>query len=118
MKRLILPFMLALGACTSIPAVPPAPVVAADQTKLDEQAGLAITSAYRAAVAAARLANQIRPFSVATKAKAADLDAKAFAAVAAVRTAYEAGNATSYAEAVTKARGLIDQITDLAGGAS
>lgn len=115
MKRFLLPLALALSACTTIPAIPPSPASVANQTKLDEQTGLAITSGYRAAVAAARLANQIRPFSPGTKTRAAELDAKAFAAVAAVRSAYEAGNAESYAAAATKARLLIDQIIALAG---
>lgn len=118
MKRLLIPLVLALSACATVPTIPQSPAAVADATKLDEQAGLAITTGYRAAVAAARLANRVAPFSPSTKARAADLEAKAFAAVAAVRTAYEAGNAASYSAAIANARTLIDQITDLAGGAS
>jgi hypothetical protein len=117
MKHHVLALALGLCGCATLPPAPP-PAVLADRTRLDEQAGLAITTGYRAAVAAARLANQVRPFDAATRTKAADLEARAFAAVAAVRAAYEAGNARDHAEAVAKARALIERITALVGGAS
>lgn len=129
MKRFLIPIALSLAlsgclsagtavnsAATVADAVgAPPPVTIADKTVLDEQAGLAITSGYRAAVTAARLANRVRPFSPALKAKVADLDNRAFAAVAGVRTAYETGNADSYREAAARARSLIDQIVALVG---
>lgn len=116
MKRLLIPLALCLSltACLgSTASIPTSPSAVADKTTLDEEIGLGATVAYRGAVAAARLANQIRPFNAATKARAAELDNQAFAAIKALRTAYEAGNASDYRAAATKARALSDQILDL-----
>ena len=119
MKRLFVAMAaLCLCACAAVPTPPPPPVAIADQTTLDEQIGLGATTAYRGAVAVARLANRVKPFSPSTRTKAAELDAKAFAAIAAMRAAYEAGNATDYRTAAGKARDLAEQIISLVGGVS
>lgn len=103
-------------AADTVGIAPPSTV--ADKTVLDEEVGLGLTTAYRGAVALARVANRAKPFSPALKVRVAELDSKAFKAVAAVRTAYEAGNQDSYTAAAKTARGLIDEIIALAGGAS
>lgn len=112
MKHVVLAAALALGACTGSEVVSPGQV--ATTTKLDEQAGLSITLAYQAANRLGLLAIRSGIARGATADRIKTLDAEAFGWIQRVRTAYEAGNAASYTEAVARARGLISEITILA----
>lgn len=106
MKHIILPIILALSlpGCATFPT---APVDVANQTKLDEQAALAIELAYQAAALAVSTAADLGVLKGANASKAAEIDRKAYRAVQAVRTAYDSGNATSYAAAAISARAEI-----------
>ena len=107
MRKLILAALapIALAGCTTLPPPPSAPVAVADQTVIDEQVGLTITLAYTAAAKAAALAIETGfvsdPATIRTIGVASD---RAFAAVEAVEAAYSAGNAKTYAAALTDAR--------------
>jgi len=108
MKSIALFAALALSACASplasVPGIPAAPVVVADQTVLDEQAGAAVELAYKAFRTGLELATDAGKLRGANATKAAALDNRAYVAVQAVRAAYRTGNATSYGEAVKQAR--------------
>lgn len=106
---------LALCACNLPGGVPPAPASVADQTKVDEQAALSVELAYQSAVLAVRTANRAGLLSPADRARAAELDTRAYAAVQAVRAAYEAGNAASYRSAVESARSAIAGLVNALG---
>lgn len=95
----------------------PGPNVVTDRTKADEQAGITVTLAY---VAASKLAGLLIETGV-IKDKALIqriglLDRQAFDAVSAVRAAYDTGNATSYAEALTRANVALKSFNDLLPG--
>lgn len=108
MKRLILAGLaLALSACATLPPVPTSPAAIADRTPLDEQAALAVELAYQAAGTAVLTANRAGAVPAALKPRIAAADRKAFAAVQAVRAAYAAGNAPSYAAALVSARAAV-----------
>ncbi|MGB7407138.1 MAG: hypothetical protein WA908_01415 [Pontixanthobacter sp.] len=108
------PLALLLSGCGltgGIPDIPASPGEVADRTKLDEQAALTLTLAYTGAAKAAKLAietgivnnpNTIRAIGAA--------DRRAYRAVVAVEAAYDAGNATSYANAIEEARRAIGQL--------
>lgn len=104
-------FALALVGCTTIgaPAVglPSAPVELADQTVLDEQAALSVELAYQAAGIAIRAATAAGVVRGETATRIAELDQRAYRAVLAVRAAYDAGNAQSYAVAAAVAQAEI-----------
>lgn len=115
MKRMILASLaLTLSACVT-PTLPASPAVVADRTVLDEQAGLAIELAYEAAGTAVLTANRAGLIPATLKPRIAAADRKAFAAVQAVRAAYDAGNATSYATALTIARGAVTDLLTAIG---
>lgn len=106
MKHIILPIVLALSlpGCATFPT---APVDVANQTKLDEQAALAIELAYQAAALAVSTAADLGVLKGANASKTAEIDRKAFSAVKSVRAAYDAGNSDSYAAALVTARAEI-----------
>jgi hypothetical protein len=110
MKRLLILASLALASCTTVPQIPAAPVEVADRTALDEQAALSVELAYQAAATAVLTANRAGIIPAAVKPRIAAADRKAYAAVGAVRSAYDAGNAASYATALPLARSAV---TDL-----
>lgn len=118
MKRLlIVGLALALSACalnTPPVSLPASPAAAADQTKLDEQAGLSLTLAYQAANRLGLVAIRSGLAKGAAAERIKSLDRSAFAWVERARAAYLAGNADSYASAAAQARTLIDQIIKLA----
>lgn len=118
MKRLIFAACaaLALSGCglTGLGSVPAAPVEAADQTVLDEQAALSIELAYKAARLAIETAVDAGAIRGEQATRFAELDNRAYAAVLAARRAYRAGNAVSYGAAVAEARAAITDILDLA----
>ncbi len=106
MKRILIAAALALSACATIPAIPPAPASVANASTLDEQTALAVELAYQAAATA------VLATGLATKPAVKAADRKAYAAVKAVRAAYDTGNASSYATAAVTARtALTDLLT-------
>ena len=110
MKRLIIIAALTLASCGPLNTLPPPPSAVADATKLDENVGRAATNAYTAASTLGRqlaLAHQI------DKAKFKKLDQKGYDLVLAIRAAYEAGNATSYADLIVKLNATVAQIKGL-----
>lgn len=114
MKKLCI-FLLAtaipVAACT--PLQTPSDVAA--KTKLDEQALLGVELAYKAARIAVGVAVDSGAIVGARKAVWRDYNRKAYQAVTAAETAYDAGNAADYAAAVTNAQTLIAQLLALTG---
>lgn len=103
-RMLIAAAALALASCATIPAAPPAPVDLTSQTVLDEKGAIACETAYTAAARAAALA--IRAGVITDPAKIrriGEMDRAAYSAVLATRAAYDAGNASSYLSAFTRA---------------
>lgn len=88
--------------------VPTSPGQVAQQTVLDEQGALGVELAYKAFRTALEVAVDAGVLKGANATKAATLDNRAYAAVQAARAAYRAGNAASYAQAVTEARAAIN----------
>ena len=120
MKRLIaLCLPLALMACGGVTGVinsiPASPAAVADSTVLDEQGALAAELAYKAARVAVETAVDAGLIRGPAAAKIAKLDRQAFAALGVVRKAYAAGNAASYASALTAARSAISDLLTLTG---
>ncbi|WP_375194631.1 hypothetical protein [Sphingobium sp.] len=116
MIRLIpLALLCALPGCTPVNTIPPAPGAVADKTTLDEQGALAAELAYKAARIAIETGVDAGLIRGATAAKIATLDAKAYAALGIVRKAYAAGNAASYASALTTARAAVADLLTLTG---
>lgn len=118
MKRLMIAAALcvvALSGCDQIGAVNslPTPSTVAEKTTLDEKAGLAVDLAYQAANRAVFFAAKAGFLTPAQKAAAADIDADAYTAVQATRAAYKAGNATTYADAVSAALQAVARLQSL-----
>ena len=106
-KLFVLLAPLALAACNGfvgLPPLPANPAEVADRTVLDERAAIAVESAYRAAGLALEAAVDAGVLVGPDAAKAAELERRAYRAVQAVRAAYDTGNATDYAAALTTAR--------------
>lgn len=108
---------LALCACapntSADGGLPNAPGDLADATVLDEQTALSVELAYQAAGLAVKSAADAGVLHGDAAAKAAKLDRQAYGAVRAVRDAYDAGNADSYAQAAVIARKQIAAILAL-----
>lgn len=135
MKRILilLSAALALSACataqgaqlspppsvlTDPGSVLPAPSTIANRTKVDEQAGLAVTLSYVAAAKLATLAIRTGVVSdPATIKRIATANARAKAAVDAVRSAYLAANATGYVAALANARAAVSGLLEAVKGA-
>jgi len=92
-----------------------APASFADRTVLDEQAALGVELAYKAARLAMETGVDAGLIKGETARRAAELDNRAFLAVATVRQAYAAGNADSYRQALTEARGAISDLMAVKG---
>jgi hypothetical protein len=107
---------VALASCGLAPlaGIPSAPVEAADQTVLDEQAALAVELAYKAARLAIETGVDAGAIRGANATRLAELDNDAYAAVLAARRAYRAGNATGYGAALAEARAAISDMIELA----
>lgn len=103
---------LAMSACSlaSAPYIPASPSEIANQTALDEQTALSVELAYQAAGLAVRTAVDAGIVKGETAENIATLDGKAYGAVRAVRSAYDAGNAESYAAAADIARSSVAAI--------
>ena len=80
------------------------PVVAANQTVLDEQGAIGVELAYKASRTALEIAVDSGLLKGERAAKAAALDNQAYAAVIGVRAAYRAGNSSNYGVAMAEAR--------------
>ncbi len=105
MKRWILASLaLALSSCAAPMAVPATPSAIANTTTLDESAALGVELAYQAAGTAVLTANRAGLIPASLQPRLAAADRRAYAAVQAVRVAYDAGNAASYATALSTAR--------------
>lgn len=107
---LIAALAFAVVACGIGPpaSIPASPSEVADRVKIDEQTGIAITTAYTAVAKAAALAIEtglIR--DPATIKRIGELDVAAYDAVKAVRSAYDAANSRSYLEGLTKANAAV-----------
>lgn len=97
-----------LVACVPEPPVSPGQI--ANKTVLDEKAGIAIETAYAAAAQAATFAMRGGFVHAEQAEKIAEIDNRAYAAVQATRAAYDAGNASSYAEASATALPLLREL--------
>lgn len=105
---LLTPMLLA-GCNLSSTLPPPSSVSGASHSVLDEQTGVLVTDAYTAASLAASLAIKTGVVSKpATVRKIGELDNRAYTAVLAVRSAYQAGNASSYNSAIADARAAVN----------
>jgi hypothetical protein len=123
MKRFALMAALAavsLSACAPVvDAVTGGPVTVSDKSKLDEQVGLTATLAYTAAARAAALAIQTGLVkNPATIQRIGQLDARAYAAVQALRQAYLAVNGTAYLAALSQARQAVADLLAAVRGPS
>lgn len=98
------------GVLKSIPA---APIEAADQTVLDEQGLLGLELAYKAARLAAETATDAGLVRGGIAVRIASFDNTAYRALGVARRAYAAGNAASYAQALTEGRAALDQLVNL-----
>lgn len=121
MKRLLYAALcgaMMLASCTAVgPAnlLPPSPAAAANKTVLDEQGALAAELAYKAARIAVETGVDAGLIKGTAAARVAQLDQAVFVALGQVRTAYRAGNATSYAAALTEARNAVGGLLALTG---
>lgn len=107
---IIAPLALSLCGCAGLSALsqlPPAPVTAANQTVIDEQAAISVELAYQAAARAVSLAVDLGVLRGEAASRVAELDRRAYRAVLTARAAYDAGNATSYGAALATARAEI-----------
>lgn len=110
-RKYILPLLLsallsacAVGGASLATAIPPAPIVVADRTMIDERAALGVELAYQAAALSLRTAIRADLLSPAARAHAQSAEAKAYLAVTAARAAYDTGNAASYPVAIAQAQ--------------
>jgi hypothetical protein len=114
MKRL-LPLGLAvlmLSGCATLGAIPTSPGAVASATVLDEKAAIGFELAYQGAALAATTAIKAGFIKGPAATRVALIDNKAYAAVKAVRTAYDSSNATDYATAATKAQAALAELLD------
>lgn len=110
---------LSLSACTTgqvVSAIPAAPAAVANKTVLDEQAALGVELAYQAAALSLITATRAGLIKGDAATKAAALESRAYAAVLAVRGAYNTANADSYSDALVQARSLVAQIVAIVKG--
>lgn len=99
MKPILIAACIALAGCNLTPPVSPGQI--ADRTTLDETAALSAELAYQAT------AELMLATGAAKRADVKAADARAYAALKAVRAAYEAGNAAGYSAALTSARAAV-----------
>jgi hypothetical protein len=130
MRHLIpLAAALALAACQNQPMPAPSPIATTagaiadafiplkpadvmNGTTLDEKAGLIVTRSY---TVASRLGTQAARGGMIDRDGFKAADARAYAAVQAVRAAYLTANATSYADAINQAYAAIGAMSAVAG---
>lgn len=110
---------LSLAACNPggmLSGIPPTPSEASDRTTLDERALLGLELSYQAARTATELAVDAGAIKGATATRVAKLDRDAYSALKAARDAYGAANASSYGEALERARTAVSGILGLVKG--
>jgi hypothetical protein len=90
--------------------VPTKPVDVADKTTLDERLATGATVSY---TAASRLGTALASAGLIDKARFKALDAQGYAAVLAVKAAYDASNAASYAAAIDRVNAAVAGINTL-----
>jgi hypothetical protein len=125
MKRILLAACLALGACTpgqinsagsaADAAGVPAPATYANRTAADEQALFAVEGFYKAARLAVETGVDAGLIKGATASRFADLDNRAYLALAVVRGAYRTGNSQTYHQALADAQLAIKGLLSLTG---
>ena len=104
-----------LGGLAGFGSVPPAPVAVADRTMIDEQGLLGLELAYKAARMVAETGVDAGLIRGDVALKVAQLDNAAFRALGVARGAYRAGNADSYAAALSEGRTSIVALLAIAG---
>jgi hypothetical protein len=104
--------LASLSACNFGVASPG--TVAAKST-LDEKAGITAETTY---VAVSKMGVALVTFGALDKARFKALDADAYGALLAVRAAYQAGNATDYARAISRLNAAVGQIGLLLNGSA
>lgn len=106
---------LVLALCVPLPiagcALTP-PVEYADRTIADERTAVALELSY---ATASRAGTALARAGIIASDKWRELDGKAYSALLAVRSAYQAGNATDYASAVAEMQAAIAEINALLG---
>lgn len=108
MKVLLMSVALALTpACTTLTE---GPQPAAESTVLDEKAGILATEAY---TAASTLGYRLAVLGAIDREKFKDADTVGYMAVQALREAYLAGNAVTYAEAIARVYEAVAMIRGL-----
>lgn len=106
-------YLIALAASAMLPAcatMPLAPADVANATVLDEKAAIAAEAGY---TATSILGNRLSRLGIIPRPAFQALDAKGYAAIQAVRIAYNASNATSYAKALEDAKAATVAIGEL-----
>lgn len=100
---------LSLSACTGT-GLNSTPAGVADQTRLDEQVGIGAEVAYTTAT---KLGTALATAGVIDKAAFKRADAKAYAALLTVRSAYRAGNSADYITASAQVYAAVAEIQAL-----
>lgn len=90
--------------------VPGKPADVADKTTLDERLAIGATVSY---TAASRLGTALASAGLIDKERFKALDRQGYAAVLAVKAAYDAGNATSYTVAIDRVNATVAAINTL-----
>ena len=120
-RLILLAAVMGLNACgastagsmagTALDAsIPVKPGQVADRTTLDERLATGVTVSY---TAASRLGTALASAGLIDKARFKALDNQGYAAVLAVRAAYDAGNATSYVAAIDRVNAAVAGINSL-----
>lgn len=108
---------LSLAACATAPGGsttgPPGPVITGSATALDEKALVAAEIAYNVAANAYVVADGKGLLSASVKAEAKSRLVTAYDALKAARSAYAAGNASTFVEQVARVTILADQVRKL-----
>jgi hypothetical protein len=112
MKRLLaLALLASLPGCATLTGpVPASPAAIADRTVLDEKF---VTSAAVSYTAASKMGTTLVRVGLIDRENFKELDRRAYAALGAIRTAYDTGNATGFDAAVRNFYSLVGQITSL-----
>jgi hypothetical protein len=101
------------GATVADAAGAPAPVAAADKTRLDEAVITGAELAYKAARLSVETLTDAGQIKGATARRVAELDNQAFLALAVARGAYRAGNSASNQAAEAEARRAVSDLLTL-----
>ncbi len=120
MKMMILPMLLALSACGATDYVAPisavAPAAIANHTIADELARRGAEQSYKLSRSLMEMAVDSGGLKGSAAAKAAKIDKDAYAALTAVRTAYDAFNSKDLFSAAAKVSSLVDQVQAIVKG--